>query len=81
MYACMDFAKILREHVELYNTPDRVDNVALLEKETEEVNQILNENLQSLLDRDNKIDILVKKTNTMASLSLDMKNTTKTIKN
>lgn len=51
MYGCIEFASILRNNMELYNTPDQVDNVAKLWKETEEVNQIINEDLQRLIDR------------------------------
>lgn len=51
MYAAMEFASTLRGNMELYNSPEEVDNVAKLWKETEEVNQILNEDLQKLLDR------------------------------
>lgn len=80
MYGAMDFASRLRGNMELYNSPEEVDNVAKLWKETEEVNNILNEDLQKLLQREEKIDLLVKKTETMASLSLDMNNSTKTIK-
>ena len=65
----------------LYNTPEQVDNVAKLWKETEQVNQIINEDLQRLIDRGEKIEVLVNKTETMASLSLDMRDASKTIKN
>lgn len=42
MYSCMEFAPVLKTNMELYNTPEEVDNVAKLWKETEEVNQIIN---------------------------------------
>ena len=80
MYGAMEFGSILRGNMDLYNSPEEVDNVAKLWKETEEVNQILNEDLQKLLDREEKIDILVKKTETMSALSFDMVTSTKTIK-
>lgn len=80
MYGAVDFASTLRGNMELYNSPEEVDNVAKLWKETEEVNQILNEDLQKLLEREEKIDILVKKTETMSALSLDMVSSTRTIK-
>jgi len=80
MYGAMEFASTLRGNMELYNSPEEVDNVAKLWKETEEVNQILNEDLQKLLDRSEKIDILVKKTETMSALSFDMVSSTRTIK-
>ena len=51
MYSCMEFAPVLRNNMELYNTPEEVDNVAKLWKETEEVNQIINEDLQRLIER------------------------------
>lgn len=51
MYGAMDFASRLRGNMELYNSPEEVDNVAKLWKETEEVNNILNEDLQKLLQR------------------------------
>lgn len=80
MYGAMEFASTLRGNMELYNSPEEVDNVAKLWKETEEVNQILNEDLQKLLDRSEKIDILVRKTETMSALSFDMVSSTRTIK-
>jgi hypothetical protein len=80
MYGAMEFASTLRGNMELYNSPEEVDNVARLWKETEEVNQILNEDLQKLLDRSEKIDILVRKTETMSALSFDMVSSTRTIK-
>ena len=80
MYGGIEFGSVLRGNMELYNSPEEVDNVAKLWKETEEVNQILNEDLQKLLDREEKIDILVKKTETMSALSFDMVTSTKTIK-
>lgn len=80
MYGAMDFAPVLRGNMELYNSPEEVDNVAKLWKETEEVNQILNEDLQKLLEREEKIELLVKKTETMSALSLDMVGSTRTIK-
>ena len=51
----MEFAQVLRINMELYNTPEQVDNVAKLWKETEEVNQIINEDLQRLIERGEKI--------------------------
>lgn len=42
MYSCMEFSHVLRDNMELYNTPEEVDNVARLWKETEEVSQIVN---------------------------------------
>jgi hypothetical protein len=42
MYGAMPFSATLRNNMELYNSPEEVDNVARLWKETEEVNQILN---------------------------------------
>ena len=80
MYGAMEFASTLRGNMELYNSPEEVDNVARLWKETEEVNQILNEDLQKLLDRSEKIDLLVRKTETMSALSFDMVSSTRTIK-
>ena len=80
MYGAMEFASTLRGNMELYNSPEEVDNVAKLWKETEEVNQILNEDLQKLLDRSEKIDLLVRKTETMYALSFDMVSSTRTIK-
>ena len=50
-------------------------------KHTQEVSKIIEEDLQKLLNRGQKIDILVRKTETMASLSLEMKNSSKTIRN
>lgn len=32
MYSCMEFAQVLRLNMELYNTPEQVDNVAKLWK-------------------------------------------------
>jgi hypothetical protein len=32
MYSCMEFAQVLRSNMELYNTPEEVDNVARLWK-------------------------------------------------
>jgi hypothetical protein len=51
MYGAIDFADRLKGNMDLYNSPEEVDNVAKLWKETEEVNQIINEDLQKLLDR------------------------------
>lgn len=45
------------------------------------MNQILSDDIQKLIDRGDKIDVLVRKTQTMSSLSLDMRTSTKTIKN
>lgn len=42
MYSCKEFESVLRNNMELYNSPDQVDNVARLVKEAEEVNQIVN---------------------------------------
>jgi hypothetical protein len=41
MYSCREFEPTLKNNMELYNSPDQVDNVAKLWKETEEVNQII----------------------------------------
>ena len=49
MYSCSEFSSALKSNMELYNTPEQVDNVAKLWKETEEVNQIINEDLQRLI--------------------------------
>jgi len=58
-----------------------VDNVARLVKEAEEVNQIVNEDLQKLIERGEKIEVLVKKTETMSALSLDLSSTARVVKN
>lgn len=34
MYSCMEFSHVLKENMELYSTPEQVDNVARLWKET-----------------------------------------------
>ena len=47
----MEFSSALKSNMELYNTPEQVDNVAKLWKETEEVSQIINEDLQRLIER------------------------------
>lgn len=81
MYDMMEFSAVLRTQIELYNKPEQVDKVANLMKHTQEVSKIIEEDLQKLLARGQKIDILVRKTETMASLSLEMKNSSRTIRN
>jgi len=58
----MSFATILRKQVGLYNSPEQVDKVARLLKETEEVSKIIEEDLEKILRRGEKITVLVQKT-------------------
>lgn len=46
---------MIKSNMELYNTPEEVDNVARLLKASQEVSQFVNEDLQKVIDRGEKI--------------------------
>jgi len=72
------FAGILKERMTYYSTNPGVDSISIVKTQVEEVKQVMQANIEKVLDRGDKIEVLVDKTESMQAMSFDFKkNTTK----
>lgn len=65
----------------LYSDRSRVDKFTELQKHLTDLEEQSLKNMDKVIERGQKIEILVKKSEVMSDQSLDMKNTAKTVKN
>lgn len=79
-FTLKDFAEILKDRMELYSDKARVDKFSLLKKyipiglrELSSAEEIMLKNLDAVIDRGIKIDVIRAKTEVMVRASKDMK--------
>lgn len=65
----------------LYNDKTKVDKLSELKKELTELEQISLQNMDKVIERGEKIEVLVKKSEMMTDQSYDLKDTAKKVKN
>ena len=80
-HSLKDFNMILKEKIGLFNDPSKVDKLSNLRKELSELEEISLRNMDKVIERGEKIEILVKKSETLSEQSLDMRNTARKVKN
>ncbi|KAM3144942.1 hypothetical protein pb186bvf_002947 [Paramecium bursaria] len=73
------FSKVQKTKVEFYNSAE-ADKIKQIQEQVQKTNEIMMENLDKLLERGEKIDILVQKTQIMVNISTDMKNNATTLR-
>eukprot|EP00898_Chlorokybus_atmophyticus_P006580 jgi/Chlat1/6923/Chrsp52S06599 len=71
-----DYASKLREHMEFVTEhPEELSKVAKVQKEVDQVKHIMMENIEKVLDRGEKIELLVDKTDALRSQADDFHRT------
>jgi vesicle-associated membrane protein 7 len=79
-YSLSQFAPTIAEYMARYNEPHKIDSLARMQFKVEQLEEIERENLEKIRLRGEKIEILVEKTQTMASLSMDLKTNASSLK-
>lgn len=65
----------------MYNDKTKVDKLSELKKELTELQQISLQNMDKVIERGEKIEVLVKKSEMMTDQSYDLRDTAKKVKN
>ena len=76
-----DFNTVLKDNMALFSDKSRVDKLTELKKELTELEEISLKNMDKVIERGEKIEILVKKSEVMSDQSYDLKNSAKTVRN
>eukprot|EP01113_Clastostelium_recurvatum_P016106 TRINITY_DN1914_c0_g1_i1.p1 TRINITY_DN1914_c0_g1~~TRINITY_DN1914_c0_g1_i1.p1 ORF type:complete len:224 (-),score=42.42 TRINITY_DN1914_c0_g1_i1:132-803(-) len=72
------FGRTLQDRMAFYSQNGGVDNISVVKTQVEEVKQVMQQNIEKVLDRGQKIEVLVNKTETLNNQSFDFrKNATK----
>ncbi|PGH28654.1 vesicle-associated membrane protein 7 [[Emmonsia] crescens] len=72
-YGCAAFNTNLRELLQTYNTAPPADSLASARKEIDSVRGIMTENIERVLERGERIDLLVDKTDRLGSSARDFR--------
>lgn len=79
-HSLKDFNNVLKENMLLYTDKTKVDKLSELKKELTELEQISLQNMDKVIERGEKIEVLVKKSEMMSDQSYDLKSTAKKVK-
>ncbi|EKX36902.1 vesicle-associated membrane protein 7A [Guillardia theta CCMP2712] len=71
------FGKVLSEKMEFYNSNPEADHIRKVKGEIEEVKQVMSENIERILDRGDKIELLVDKSGDLSEQALKFKRSSK----
>lgn len=80
-HSLKDFKPILQEWMAKYNNKTEVDKLSSLRKELSELEEQSLRNMDKIIERGEKIEILVKKSETLADQSYDLRDTSRKVKN
>lgn len=80
-HSLKDFRPILQDWIGKYNNKSEVDKLSNLKKELSELEEQALRNMDKVIERGERIEILVKKSETLADQSLDMRDTSRRVKN
>lgn len=80
-HSLKDFKPILQEWMGKFNNKAEVDKLTSLKKELSELEEQALTNMDKVIQRGEKIEILVKKSETLADQSYDMRDTSRKVKN
>lgn len=80
-HSLKDFKPILQEWMGKYNNKTEVDKLSSLRKELSELEEQSLRNMDKIIERGEKIEILVKKSETLADQSYDLRDTSRKVKN
>jgi len=76
-----DFGRILQKQMEYYSTDDNADHINQVKKELEDVKEILISNIDKIIERGQKIDVLLEQTENLSSTSAVFKKQAQVLKN
>ena len=76
-----DFNNILKENMSLFSDKSKVDKLSELKKELTELEEISLRNMDKVIERGEKIEILVKKSEVMSDQSYDLKDSSRKVRN
>jgi vesicle-associated membrane protein 7 len=80
-HSLKDFKPILQEWMGKYNNKTEVDKLSSLRKELSDLEEQSLRNMDKIIERGEKIEILVKKSETLADQSYDLRDTSRKVKN
>eukprot|EP01083_Nonionella_stella_P086679 240942_1 len=75
-----DFGRVLQKQTEYYNSPER-DKIAVVKEEINQVKNIMFENIDKVLERGDKIELLVDKTDRLDEHAFRFKKRSRRLKN
>ena len=80
-HSLKDFRPILQDWMGKFNNKAEVDKLSGLRKELSELEEQALRNMDKVIERGERIEILVKKSETLADQSLDLRDTSRKVKN
>jgi len=76
-----EFSKVLKDRMEYYNSPNpNIDNIGLVKSQIEEVKDVMVENIEKVLERGEKIELLVDKTDRLSKQAYKFESTSKNLR-
>lgn len=80
-HSLRDFKPILQDWMSKYQNRTEVDKLSNLKKELSELEESALKNMDKVIERGERIEILVKKSETLADQSYDLRDTSRKVKN
>lgn len=76
-----EFSKTIKSRMEYYNSPNpNVDNIGVVKNQIEEVKDVMVQNIEKVLERGEKIELLVDKTDRLSKQAFKFETTSKNLR-